>query len=152
MIGDVVREILDLQRAPMEELRRRYEEIFGDLPTERGRKAIVARLAHEVQRKAREAGQGDAIRKRARRRQPRPQPHAPKRRRKPGEPRIGTVIVRRWRDVELKLHVHENGYEVDGVMHRSLSAAARAVTGSRWDGRLFWGLKARSRRKKKAKP
>jgi hypothetical protein len=60
--------------------------------------------------------------------------------------------VRRWRDVELKLHVHENGYEVDGVMHRSLSAAARAVTGSRWDGRLFWGLKARSRRKKKAKP
>ncbi len=44
--------------------------------------------------------------------------------RKPGDPRIGTVIIRKWRGVELRLYVRENGFALDGQLYRSLSAAA----------------------------
>ena len=37
----------------------------------------------------------------------------------------------------------EGGWEHEGVVYRSLSAVAKAVTGSHWNGRLFWGLTKR---------
>ena len=70
-----------------------------------------------------------------------------KRSRKPNEPAVGTVLVRQWRGEEYHLKVVEGGYELDGVVHRSLSAAARALTCSRWNGRLFWGLDERKKKK-----
>ena len=63
--------------------------------------------------------------------------------RKPGEPPVGTTIIRVWRGREYRLHVRENGYEVDGILHKSLGAAAKAITGAHWNGRLFWGLVSR---------
>lgn len=53
--------------------------------------------------------------------------------------RPGTVITKTWHDRELRLVVREDGtFELDGVAQRSLSAAAKAVTGQHWNGRLFW--------------
>ncbi len=136
-------EILALQQLPIQELKHQYEEIVGKPPTTRSRKAIVTRIANELQRKAREASTTDPIATKPRQWRPTPEP---KRRRKPGEPRVGTIIVRKWRGVELKLHVVDGGYELDGVLHKSLSEAARAVTDSHWSGPLFWGLKPRKRK------
>jgi len=45
------------------------------------------------------------------------------------------------------VEVLEDGFEWDGVVYRSLSAVAKAVTGSRWSGHLFFGLKKRKRAK-----
>ncbi len=67
--------------------------------------------------------------------------------RKQGYPSVGTTLTREWRGRELRLRVLEDGFELDGIVHRSLSAAARAVTGSKWNGPLFWKL---AERKKKA--
>jgi hypothetical protein len=61
-------------------------------------------------------------------------------------PTPGSVISRRWRGKDLRLLVRETGFELDGVVHGSLSEAARAVTGQRWSGPLFWGLRQRSRK------
>jgi hypothetical protein len=69
-------------------------------------------------------------------------------RRKPDLPAPGTVITRRWRGRDLELRVLDDGFEVDGVVHRTLSAAAKAVTGAHWSGHLFWNLKPRKRGKK----
>jgi hypothetical protein len=69
------------------------------------------------------------------------------RRRKPDEPPAGTILVRLWHGKEFRLQVVDGGYEVDGVVHRTLSAAAQAVTGAHWNGRLFWGLTSRRKRK-----
>ena len=42
--------------------------------------------------------------------------------------------------------VNKDGFELDGQMFGSLSEAARAVTGQRWNGPLFWGVTQRKRR------
>ena len=62
-------------------------------------------------------------------------------------PTPGTVITRRWHGRDLRLLVREDGYELGGVRYESLSEAARAATGSRWSGWLFWGLTQRTRKK-----
>ena len=64
---------------------------------------------------------------------------------KPGMPAVGTVLTRDWRGSEVRATVVENGIEVDGIVHRSLSAAAKAITGSHTSGRLFFGLTIRSK-------
>jgi len=58
---------------------------------------------------------------------------------------IGTVLTREWRGQQVRCTVRDNGYECEGVLHGSLSAAARAVTGSAWSGALFFGLRERAR-------
>ena len=65
---------------------------------------------------------------------------------RPDDPTPGTTIVRVWKGRELHLNVREDGFELDGVLHQSLSAAAFAATGSRWNGRLFWQLTDRKKR------
>ena len=50
------------------------------------------------------------------------------------------MIARQWRGRVLRLTVLDDGFELDGVVHKSLSAAAQAVTGAKWNGPLFWGL------------
>ena len=64
---------------------------------------------------------------------------------KPGDPPPGTTLTRVWRGTEIHTTAVEGGWECAGVVYRSLSAAAKAVTGSHWNGRLFFGLKSRRR-------
>jgi hypothetical protein len=66
--------------------------------------------------------------------------------RRPGDPAVGTTLTREWKGRELRLRVLEDGYELDGVVYPSLSAAAKAATGSKWNGPMFWGLTKRGRR------
>ncbi len=67
--------------------------------------------------------------------------------RRPDDPPVGTVLSRTHRGREVQVRRVEGGWEVDGVTYRSLSAAAKAVTGSHWNGKLFWGVsKRRSKR------
>lgn len=64
----------------------------------------------------------------------------------PNDPTPGTTITREWKGREIVLHVRDDGFELDGVLHPSLTAAAFAATGSRWNGRLFFGLSKRKKR------
>ncbi len=52
----------------------------------------------------------------------------------------GTRFVRIWKDRRYEVLAHESGFEYEGRMFRSLSAVAREITGTRWNGRLFFGL------------
>ena len=58
----------------------------------------------------------------------------------------GTVFTRAWRGREIRTVATEGGYEYDGVVYRSLSAVAKAVTSSHWNGRLFFNLTTRKKR------
>ena len=53
----------------------------------------------------------------------------------------GTRFVRIWKDRRYEVLAHENGFEYEGRMFRSLSAVAREITGTRWNGKIFFGLK-----------
>jgi hypothetical protein len=57
---------------------------------------------------------------------------------------VGTELVREWRRREYRVVVRDNGYEYEGTIHRSLTAVAKAITGSHWNGRLFFGLTERT--------
>ena len=58
----------------------------------------------------------------------------------------GWVLVREHRGVEHTVTVLQDGYEWQGRPYRSLSAIARAITGTRWNGPLFFGLVNHRRR------
>jgi hypothetical protein len=57
----------------------------------------------------------------------------------------GTTYSRTYKGQEIRAVVVEAGYEWDGKVYRSLTAVARAVTGSAWNGRLFFGLTKRKK-------
>lgn len=52
----------------------------------------------------------------------------------------GTRLVRDWHGTGHTVTVLEEGFEYDGRHWRSLSAIAKAITGSHWSGRRFFGL------------
>jgi hypothetical protein len=56
-------------------------------------------------------------------------------------PIAGTRLVREWQGVEHSVVVRNDGYEYQGRPYKSLSAVARLITGTRWNGWIFFGLK-----------
>jgi hypothetical protein len=54
----------------------------------------------------------------------------------------GTTLLREWHGVQHRLTVLEDGVQFGGEHYRSLSEVARKITGSRWSGPLFFGLKS----------
>ena len=68
------------------------------------------------------------------------------RRRMPGR-RVsaGTVLIREWGGVSHRVTVLDHGVVYRGRRYESLSAVAGVITGARWSGPLFFGLKGRKR-------
>lgn len=57
------------------------------------------------------------------------------------KPITGTRLLREWQGVEHVVTVTTDGFEWQGRPYKSLSAIARAITGTRWNGWVFFGLK-----------
>src|SRR5450759_5281195 len=55
--------------------------------------------------------------------------------------RAGTRLIREWRGEKHEVMVDGSGYEYRGKKFASLSEIARHITGTRWSGPLFFGLK-----------
>lgn len=55
-------------------------------------------------------------------------------------PVVGTRLVREWGGVEHTVTVMKDGFDWQGRKFKSLSAAARAITGTQWNGYRFFGL------------
>ena len=54
----------------------------------------------------------------------------------------GTRIVRRWKGEDHEIEMRADGsIDYRGEMYKSLSAVARRITGTNWNGKLFFGLK-----------
>jgi hypothetical protein len=163
MTLNIGQEVARLQKMAPKELRARYEEVFGE-PIRTGNKAyLVKRIAWRLQADA----EGDLterarrIRRRAKelahdsdiRVSPPKSPIAtigpkPKTVTKPAGfhdddrlPMVGQVITRPiYKGREIVVTVKENGFEYDGETYRSLSAVAKAVTGTHCNGFAFFNL------------
>jgi hypothetical protein len=57
----------------------------------------------------------------------------------------GTVLVREWRGASHRVSVLDDGVIYRGRRYQSLSEVARLITGTRWSGPLFFGLKPRAK-------
>ncbi|MBO6885177.1 MAG: DUF2924 domain-containing protein [Marivita sp.] len=63
----------------------------------------------------------------------------------PRNPVVGTKLIREWDGVAHTVTVLKDGFEWDGKRYKSLSAVARSITGTRWNGYRFFGLRERKR-------
>ena len=55
--------------------------------------------------------------------------------------RPGTILVRQWQGATHHVTVVADGYVWNGRTHSSLSGIARAITGTKWNGPRFFGLR-----------
>jgi DUF2924 family protein len=66
--------------------------------------------------------------------------------RDPRLPEAGTRLIRSYQQRSVEVKVLETGFEYNGAVYASLSAVARQVTGTRWNGFLFFGIDKGARR------
>ena len=160
----VIAQIAALKRMTVAELQERWRALYGEAPRSRNRDYMWRRLAWRIQ-ELQHGGLSARTRARIDELTPdtltRPttsqrgvhaavaatdNKRSTRTKRDARLPTAGTVIVKQYKGRELRLLVLDEGFELDGQAFRSLSEAARHVTGSRWNGRLFWGLTQRRRK------
>jgi len=151
--ADLAAELRSLEGLSVPALVARHRELFGRDPRSRNRESLVRRIAWRLQEQTM-GGLSGAARRRLAELQAEIDlgaPAAPRRGpgrtvARPGAQAPGTVLVREWRGQTVEVRVREDGaFEHAGEVYRSLSAVARAVTGTRWNGKLFFGLVERKR-------
>jgi hypothetical protein len=153
MTADVGREVAALNRLSIGRLREKYAEAFGEPPASSNRAWLARRIAWRLQERA-----FGGLSERAKRRAaeladdadlrvvtPRarmnvvpgedaPAPHDPR------LPAPGTVLTRAYKGKTLEVKVLSCGFEFKGDRYASLSAVAKAATGSHLNGFAFFGL------------
>ena len=150
----IAAEIEKLRKCSLDDLVGMYRKLFGKDPRVRHREHLWKRCAWKIQEQ-RFGGLSGVARRRLEEliaeidipagENKRVVTGALRRPHRPDDPPVGTVLTRTWRGREFRCTIVDGGYEVDGVLHRSLTAAAKAVTGSHWNGKLFWGLTKRKK-------
>ena len=146
----VTAQIARLPQLPMAEIKALWRELYGtDNPTH-NRQFLERRIAYKLQENAFRTVDPELLERNARRIQALIETgQAPKRDR---ELRLvpGTVLTREYRGVEHHVAVTQDGqYAYQGRRYPSLSMIAREITGTRWSGPLFFGLKGPTKAKPK---
>lgn len=117
----------------LEPLRAIWRERFGTPPTLRSPEILALMLAWRIQA-AREGGLDGELRRTLRRPTSAPVATALT---------PGTRLTREWQGVRHEVVVEPDGrFRHQDQLHRSLSQVARKITGSRWNGPRFFGLRA----------
>src|ERR1700687_2650827 len=154
---NVAKEVAALRAMREGELRPKYAQVFGE-ETRAGNKTWLVRrivwrmqalaegdLSERARRRAAEVGPDADLRVRP----PRVARDAPvsstangkASRRDPMNGRLplpGTILTRWYKGKTLSIQVLRHGFEYEGQVYKSLSAAAKAITGSHTSGYLFF--------------
>jgi hypothetical protein len=142
--ADVLRQLTALQTATIADLRGQWRQLYGSEPPGLGRPYLQSRLAFRIQELAygglkpetiarlealgERVDGGNVVLRRIR---------------ADGRPAAGTQLVREWQGVRHLVSVRADDFEFEGRPYKSLSAVARYITGTRWNGWTFFGLRGR---------
>jgi hypothetical protein len=135
-------EIAGLSRARIEDLRERWKELYGKAPSGQiGRSFLIRAIAYRLQEQAFGGLKPSTERLLARVAAETAAGSLPK---KPQsrEAQTGTILVREWQGKAHRVTMLDDGVSCNGKRYRSLSEVAREITGSRWSGPRFFGLRA----------
>jgi len=66
--------------------------------------------------------------------------------------KAGAVLVRGWKGKSYRVIVRDEGFEYEGRAYKSLSEIARVITGTRWNGPRFFGLRPAEPSSKSSNP
>ena len=140
---ELAQELKDLETRGDDELKNRWRSLYGTKPPQKiHRSLLMAAVAHRMQENALGALKSSVHR------------HLIQAANNPAtsrlstdrlslRPRTGTVLVRDWGGVTHQAQVLEDGILFRSKRYKSLSEVARVITGTRWSGPLFFGLKIR---------
>jgi hypothetical protein len=132
-----------LKTMPLPELKTQWRELFGAEPPGYNRRFLESRLAYRIQELAFGGLKPETIRRIEALGDQFADRNITRRRiRHDAMPIAGTRLLREWQGVEHTVTVLAEGYEWEGRPYRSLSAVARAITKTRWNGHVFFGLKS----------
>jgi len=131
-----------LQTADMAELRAQWRSLFGTEPPAYSRRFMAARLGYRIQELAYGGLRPETLARleaiaEAVDGKKRPLRGVPAKQR----PVPGTRLIREWQGIDHTVTALRDGYEWQGRPYESLSAIARAITGTRWNGPRFFGLR-----------
>ena len=141
MADTVLAQVAALKTAPIAALKQKWRDLFEREPPPYNRRFLENRLAYRIQELAygglkpetieRLEALADEIEGKGGRR----------RRALESRPIAGTRLIREWKGIEHCVTVRDADFEYRGRPYQSLSAIARAITGTRWNGLVFFGLK-----------
>lgn len=136
---DEVRELLTrLDAMGVDDLRALWRERLGEPPPVRSPDILRRALAEGLQMKARH-GASRPDRRLANAAARHRLGHKPKVRTATFKP--GSTLVREWQGRRIEVEVVRDGFVWNGEKHASLSKVARLITGVRWNGPRFFGLR-----------
>jgi hypothetical protein len=138
----VLADLARIRAMPTPALKTRWRELFGTEPPPFSRAYVQNRLAYRIQELAYGGLRVQTVaRLEAIGEQLDGGNQARRRVRADERPIAGTRLVREWQAVEHVVTIRAEDFEYEGRPYRSLSAIARAITGTRWNGWTFFGLK-----------
>lgn len=140
----VLARIAALKAMPTPQLKEQWQALFETPPPPYNRRFLESRLAYRIQELAYGGLKPETVRRLERLGEQLDGGNIAVRRvRGNDRPIAGTRLLRQYQGIEHSVTVLQDGYEWQGRPYKSLSAIARAITGTRWNGLLFFGLKNR---------
>ena len=141
-MDELAQRLAQIETLGVEQLRELWRERFGAPPQLRARDLMRRALAERLQEEA--FGVDAELQRRltpmAARVRPGHKPVVATATYKPG-----SVLEKDWEGVRHSVSIVDGGFVWNGKRYDSLSAIARAITGVRWNGPRFFGLRPASR-------
>jgi hypothetical protein len=142
MIDTIPARLAALKTTPTPELKTQWRDLFASEPPPFNRRYLETRLAYRIQELAYGGLKLETVRRLEQLGEELFGGDPKKRRtRTDAMPITGTRLIREWQGVEHLVTVTVSGFEWQGRPYKSLSAIARAITGTRWNGWVFFGLR-----------
>lgn len=142
----VLARLATLKVMSVKDLKAEWENLFSTAAPNNSRKFLEFRIAYRIQELT-YGGPDSETRRMLDLLADEVEGHARRKHRiaDPRNPVTGTKLIREWDGVEHTVTVLKDGFDWQGRKFKSLSAVARTITGTRWNGYRFFGLRERKR-------
>ena len=141
MTKAVTAQLAALKAMPMSGLKARWRDLFDTAAPPYNRRFLESRLAYRVQELA-FGGLSNAAQERLKALAEQVGPKGRgKRVAENYRPIAGTQLIREWKGIEHCVTVRSDGFEYQGQPYKSLSSVAGKITGTKWNGWVFFGIK-----------
>ena len=142
MNSRILHQLSALKGAPAEVLKARWRELFDTEPPAYNRRFLESRLAYRIQELAYGGLRKETVERLRTLGKQYGGSSATKRKGHSHRlPVAGTRLIREWQGIEHSVTVRSDDFDYQGRPYKSLSAIAREITGVRWNGWVFFGLK-----------
>jgi hypothetical protein len=140
--ADVLGRLAALKTATTPDLKQQWRALFGTEPPPYNRRFLESRLAYRIQELAYGGLKPETLaRLEALGEQFDGGKVTVRRLRGDDRPITGTQLIRQYQGTDHVVTVTHEAFEYQGRPYKSLSAIARHITGTRWNGRVFFGLR-----------